>query len=146
MNPLNAQEVYNDWATQTKNRISKYKSGISRVSVNPAEKAAQKANEWAAGVQRALSNGKYVSGLQKVSLSSWQQAALGKGAQNIATGVDAASTKEKMLRHLADALPFAAQVKETIRAMPKGTFEDGMARGRRAAEMMRDHYAARRGV
>ena len=145
MNPLNATEVYNDWAAKTTAAAStKYKQGISRVTENPAAKAAAKANEWAAGVQRALQNGKYVSGLGKVTLSMWQQRSITKGANNIAGGVAAA--KDKMMAHLADALPFAAQVKQQIASMPKGEFEAGMARARKAAELMRDHYAARRGA
>lgn len=133
------EDVLNSWVSATTSAAgSKYKQGIASVKVSPTEVAASRVDQYLAGVQRAVSDGSYVNGLRRVSLSDWQQAAINKGASNIAVGVN--SSKDKVRRNLAKLIPLTEQIKEQVRTMPKGTLEEGLARVRFVAESMKAAY------
>ena len=137
--PRSVEEVLNSWVSQTTAAAgSKYKQGVAAVKVAPTEVAASRVDQYLSGVQRAVADGSYVNGLRRVSLTDWQQAAINKGASNIATGVNQA--KEKVRRNLAKLIPLTEQIKDSVRTMPKGTLEEGLARVRFVAEAMKAAY------
>lgn len=139
MSTRSVEEVLASWTTNTTSAAgTKYKQGIMGVKQAPTELAAAKVNEYLAGVQRAVSDGSYVRGLQRVGLAEWQAAAINKGAANISTGVN--NAKDKMRRNLAKLLPLTEQIKQTVRQMPKGNLEEGLARVRAVAVAMKEAY------
>lgn len=143
--PMNAAEVLADWTAKTKAAAgTKFKNAIGRVQVSPTALAAAKVSEYAAGCQRAATDGSFAAGCNKVSLQEWQRVTSTKGAQNISSGVDAA--QQKMATHLQAALPFAAQLKEKIRAMPKGGEANAMERFRTAMQDTIQFYKNRKGI
>lgn len=110
------------------------KAGVDAVTVSPTEQAAAAKDQWIAGVQRAAAEGKFENGLRAVSLQDWKTAYKEKG---IPAAANAARVAEpKMQRFLADFLPYAAQVSETVKAMPKGTLADSKARANAAIDML----------
>lgn len=122
----NPQAVAQLWAQRMAGAGERMKQGVQAVTENPAEKAAAAAPQWLAGVQRAASEGKFEEGLRKVTLADWKAKMLGKGIANMQNG--AREAQADMQRFLTNFLPFAAQVSDQIKAMPKGTKEDARAR------------------
>lgn len=134
MKSYNSQAIAADWAAKMQNATEKMKRGVDGVTENPAEKAAAAAPQWLAGVQRAAAEGSFESGLRKVSLADWKSKMKAKGIPNMATG--AREAQSDFQRFLTDFLPFAGQVSDEIKAMPKGTKEDSRARMNAAFEKM----------
>lgn len=134
MKQYNAQAIAQLWMQRASAAGERMKAGVQAVTENPAEKAAAAAPQWLAGVQRAAAEGSFEAGLRKVSLSDWKQKMLNKGVPNMATGVREALPD--MTKFLAEFLPFAGQVSDEIKAMPKGTKEDSRARMLAAFEKM----------
>lgn len=114
------------WASRTKNAVPEYRSGILGVTDSPMEKAADQADKYLAGVQNAVSSGKYVDRLRGVSLQSWQDKAVNVGAARIAAGVDAAeSDVQRVYEQL---FPFEENLQRQVDAMPDTTPEDSINR------------------
>jgi len=108
--------------------------GVNAVTESPMEKAALKADAYLAGVQRAVQSGKYAANLRKVTLSDWKQAMLKKGIQNMQNGY--MNSKAKFTRFMTDFLPFARSVSDQIKAMPKGTIQQGKDRMMKVIDLM----------
>lgn len=71
---------------------ARYAEGIKQAT-DVINKAIMAEDNYAAGVQRAVSTGARVKGLQKISDADWQAAALAKGAPRIAQGMTEAKAK-----------------------------------------------------
>lgn len=130
----NAQAIAQLWVQRASSAADRMKAGVNAVVDSPMEKAAQAAPQWLAGVQKAASEGTFEAGLRKVSLSDWKQKMLNKGIPNMATGVREALPD--MTKFLTEFLPYAAQVSDDIKAMPKGSKEDSRARMNAAFDKM----------
>src|SRR5215467_7074012 len=63
------------WATRTAGAVEQYKQGVMRVQVAPNQQAARAQDAYLAGVQAAVSSGKFQRANNAVSLQDWQQAA-----------------------------------------------------------------------
>ena len=129
------QTTLDKWVRNTQAGIPSYKAGVMAVTVSPTTKAAAQAQFYAQQVQAAVDSGRYQAGLQAVSLSDWQNAAVNKGANRIATGVQGAVPK--MQNFLTQFLPFVASVKQRIASMPKGGTAEADARMLAAVQLMR---------
>lgn len=129
------QEAARRWAANTKAAKKSYEAGIRAVTSSPMEKAASKAQQYADGVARAVSEGRYQAGLRSVSIQQWQDAALGKGLARLDSGVTAA--EPKMLAFQSEVLPFIQQVQNTVRNMPNNTEEERDQRMLANARLMR---------
>lgn len=130
----NPQAIAQLWMQRASSSQDRMKAGVTAVNDSPMEKAAQAAPQWLAGVQRAAAEGSFEAGLRKVSLADWKQKMINKGIPNMATGVREALPD--MTKFLAEFLPFAADVSDQIKAMPKGTKEDSRARMNAAFDKM----------
>lgn len=124
--------VADKWVSRMGASSTAYKDGIERVSENPMEKAAAAGQAYIEGCQRAEQSGKRAASLRRVTLQDWKTAAITKGASRIASG--AAAAKSKMQNFLQSFLPHLAAGVEQVRAMPRGSFEQNMARAMRMAE------------
>ena len=137
----NANLIAQKWADRLGRAADSVKNGVNSTTVSPTELAAQAKDRWIAGVQRAAEEGRFEEGLRSVSLSDWQKAMINKGIPNMQTGAREGVTKvEKFMR---DFLPFAANVSETIKSMPKGTLQDSIARAETAIRMLAQYRKRR---
>jgi hypothetical protein len=95
-------------------------------------KAADKADKYVAGVQRAVANGKFQAGLRRGSLESWKDAMIRKGESRLGTGASAAIPK--MTQFLSEFLPALESARQRISSMPTDTRDQ---RIQRSSEMQR---------
>lgn len=121
---LNAEEFAAKWAQRTSAAVEDYRRGVQRVQTAPGALAARNQAGYVAGVQRSAQ--KWARRVGSVSLGEWQQAASEKGAQRLASGVQAATPK--MAQFAAEVLPHIERGQQLIAQMPKGDVEQGIAR------------------
>lgn len=133
MASLNAQDVVANWSKGMVGKIQKVKDGVAAVTESPMAKAAARSDAYIAGVQRAVESGRYADGLNSVTLEEWKRLTMEK-ASRIQQGVKEA--EPKMVQFFTQLLPYTAQVKREIAAMPKGTLADSIARSTAAIEKM----------
>lgn len=131
---LSAAQVAKQWSERMQAAGQRMKDGVNEVTVSPTEQAAQAKDLWIAGVQKAAQEGRFEEGLRAVSLSDWKAAMIDKGVANMQTGARAAVGKVE--RFMRDLLPYTQSVRETIRAMPRGTLADSKARAAAAIDLM----------
>ncbi len=133
---MDATKVMERWSANTARSAPKYKDGVDAVTESPGETAANHISDYELGVMEALRSGKTERRMRAVSLVDWKRAATGRGATNLVTAANSADVKDHVRTALAQILPFTAEVKATVRRMPKGTREDRKARMLKAFEMM----------
>lgn len=120
----NLQQTVKKWSDGASTGRDVYITSIRAVQENPAQKAVAQADHWQRSVSSSEAKSKYVSRLQNVTLQEWQQAAVSKGADNWARGVQ--SGAGKFQRFMQRFLPFVQQVRESLPA--RGSFEDNLRR------------------
>lgn len=123
---VNAQEWLSKWGTNLNGAGTYIKNGVNRVTVAPGQAAAAAADRYAAGVNAAISSGKWQRNVSAVTLQSWQSSMIDKGMQRIAQGVTAAQKNkgDKIARLLTNVDAAAA----AANALPKGGLQQGIAR------------------
>lgn len=129
-------KVMERWSVNTARSGPKYKDGVAAVTESPGITAADHISDYEMGVMESLRSGKTEAAMRRVSLADWQRAASGRGATNLVTAANDSQVKDHVRSALAQILPFTAEVKATVRRMPKGTREDRKARMLKAFEMM----------
>jgi hypothetical protein len=123
---LTSSQVAQKWATNTQNAQAALKAGVMAVTTAPTAIAAQRADKYLAGVNAAVSSGRYQAALNSVSLQDWQQAMNTKASARIGPGVTAAVPK--MQSFMDKWLPYEAAGSATVAGMPKTTLADSQAR------------------
>lgn len=136
---LNPQAVSDKWARNLGAAGEAIKAGVQAVSVAPTDKAAAAADRYAAGVARAVTDGKYQAGLRRVSLEDWKQATLRKGLNRIAAG--ATEGKSKMTAFLSDFIPHLEAGQRMLDSMPRGDLQTNI---QRAVSMMQHNAQFKR--
>lgn len=119
---LTPEEYAAKWATRTSAATQDYTAGVQRVQTAPGQAAANKEAKFQSGIQQAISSGKWRRNVAGVSLQAWQEAALTKGAQRLASGATAA--QGKMAAAGARILPMIDAAKAEVDRMPDNTIED----------------------
>lgn len=122
----NAADVARKWATRLGSASDSIRQGVQAVTVNPAERAAQRQDAYVSGVQRAVADGRYVRGLRRVTLQSWQEAMLNKGLPRVTSGATAAIPK--MQAFLEKWLPHEEALKAKLAQMPRGDLQQNVQR------------------
>jgi hypothetical protein len=122
----NATDVANKWANNLAQATTSIQQGVQAVTTAPTQLAAQAQTAYLAGVQKAVSSGKWANALQKVSLADWQQAMIQKGIPRIASG--AAGAKGKFANFMQQFLPWVQQGQQQLATMPRGTLEQNIQR------------------
>jgi hypothetical protein len=126
MPKLTPQEAAQKWRDRLAGATEDVKAGIMRVTESPTAKAADSADKWFAGIQKAKSTGKFERGLRSVSLEEWKAKAAGVGADRIATG--AAAAVDKVEGVYAKLFPFEERLQNDVKKMPNVTLEDSVNR------------------
>lgn len=140
---LTVAQVVEKWAKNGAGSGEAVKAGVNAVQESPMEKAAAAQDRWVAGVQRAAQSGKYAANLRAVSLSDWKNMMINKGIPNMQNGY--AQGKAKFQRFMNEFLPYARDVSQQIKQMPRGTLQQSIDRARKTIELMAE-FKNRRAV
>lgn len=139
---LTAQQVADKWAQKAGNAVTDYKNGIQGVTTAPGQLAVAAQGVMLQNWNEAVNSGRWAARTGAVSLGTWQQAAMTKGASNYGTGVQAG--KSKMAAAMAYYLPVAQSVKEAVRAIPRDGGAGSLARVQLAMEAFKQAKLNRR--
>lgn len=118
-NPNDAAQA---WATGFGQAGQKYVAGIQAVKTSPTQLAAARSAFWASQV--AAARPQFEQGLNKVSLSSWQQSATTTGAARLSTG--ATKGQPKVQAFMTNFIPALANIVNGLPA--RGDFGANMNR------------------
>jgi hypothetical protein len=118
------QEVADKWASRLAGATADIARGVSRVTVAPGQKAAQKADKWATNTLNAKA--KWQRRVGSVSLADWQNAMTTYGAARVATGANA--KKNRVADFQAELQPHIDRGQQKLASMPTDTFEQNLAR------------------
>lgn len=80
-------KISEKWSRVSQNSQRAYEDGIRNPRADWAENTAKAANAYAAGVQAAVSSGRFAKGVQAAGNSKWQQNAIEKGPGRWAEGI-----------------------------------------------------------
>jgi hypothetical protein len=139
---MTPQQYADKWAAKAAASGNDYKQGIMNVTVAPGQLAAANQDVMMQKWNEAISSGRWASRVAAVSLGAWQQAAVGKGAQNYANGINAG--KAKAAAAAAYYLPVAAAVKDAVRNIPRDGGAGSLERVRIAMQMFQTAKQNRR--
>lgn len=124
---MSASERAKKWSENLIRNKASIRAGIEAVTVSPTSKAAAAVDKYADGCARAVSEGRFVSGCQKVSLQDWKDRAINKGLANLDVGVRQAEAKVAAFQQKAE--PYYKRAKEAAAAI------QGTGRGAAMAKM-----------
>lgn len=123
---MTATEFQEKHARRLKGAVQDIKAGIEKVTESPTAKAAAKEQKMVQNLQAAVASGKWRSGLNRVSLQQWKDAAINKGLNRIAAGVD--GSKDKVIAFASDLLSYESGLQATVNKMADLTIEDSIGR------------------
>lgn len=126
MAKLTAQEFQEKHARRLKASVEDVRKGIDRVTENPCDKAAAKADKMLANLTASVTGGKWAAGLKRVTLEEWKRKARDIGVNRIAAGIDGAS--DKVVAFAEQLLPHIDREQAKIKAMPDVTLDDNINR------------------
>lgn len=106
------QDAAAAWASRLASSTDKIKKGIESVSVAPGAAAARQKSAWVQNTTTAAD--KWAANVASVSLQDWQQAAINKGVNRIASGAQASQGKFEAF--MGDLLPHIDRVKQGLPA------------------------------
>lgn len=109
-----------------------YINGTAAVQVAPGQLAANNQQGYLSGVQANVQ--KWADKVSGVTLGAWQLACKTKGAPRLAQGIQAAMNK--IVQFWTNWMPVLQAAQTTVRAMPKATFADRMARMNQMANIL----------
>ena len=126
MAKLTPEQYAEKQARNLKNSLPDIRSGIERVSQAPGAAAAAAQTRMKDNLNKAIDDGRWAAKVRGVTLEEWKNAALTKGVDRIAQGIDQAHDKQvQMAGRLLAAVDASAQ---QVRTMPRGTISDSIAR------------------
>ena len=126
MAKLTAEQYAEKQARNLKNSLPDIRMGIERVTQAPGIAAAAAQPRMKDNLNRSIDDGRWAAKVRGVTLEEWKNAALNKGVDRIAAGIDQAHDKQvQMAGRLLAAVDSSAAKSN---AMPKGTIQDSIAR------------------
>jgi len=126
MAKLTPEQYAEKQARNLKNSLPDIRAGIERVSTAPGVAAAAAQTRMKDNLNRSIDDGRWAAKVRGVTLEEWKNAALNKGVDRIAAGIDQAHDKQvQMAGRLLAAVDSSAAKSN---AMPKGTIQDSIAR------------------
>jgi len=126
MAKVTAEEYQEKHARRLKGAITDIQRGVDRVTVNPCELAAAKADKMLARLSESVQSGKWARNLKKVTLDDWKTKMKDKGVPRISGGIDGA--KEKVIAFAKDLLPHVDTGVAAIKKLPDLTIDDSINR------------------
>jgi len=126
MAKLTPEQYAEKQARNLKNSLPDIRAGIERVSTAPGVAAAAAQTRMKDNLNRSIDDGRWAAKVRGVTLEEWKNAALNKGVDRIAAGIDQAHDKQvQMAGRLLAAVDSSAAKSN---AMPRGTIQDSIAR------------------
>ena len=110
------------WANNLGAATAAYTAGVQAVTTAPGQAAAAAVDRYISGTQAGAQ--KFATKSAAVSLTSWQQSSINKGAPRLATGATAAQAK--FTSALTQLFPAIAQAVASL--PPKGNLQQNIAR------------------
>jgi len=126
MAKLTAVQFQEKHARRLKASVEDVRAGIDRVTVNPCEQAAAKADKMLTNLTSAVTSGKWSKGLKRVTLEEWKRKARDIGVNRIAAGID--GSKDKVVAFAEELLPHIDRELSKIAGMPDTTLDDNINR------------------
>jgi len=126
MAKLTAAQFAEKQARRLQGATEDMKMGVQSVTEAPTKKAAQKADKWFQRISADETKKRYVDGLNKVSLSDWQEKMINKGIPRVAAGIQAARPKVEAFAE--KLLAYEDNLKAKVDQMPDLTLEDSANR------------------
>lgn len=127
MAKVNPQEFAAKWKQRTTSAIPDFQAGVRRVTEAPGMKAAERADAYLQGVQKAVADRKWQNNVAAVPLEEWKQKTAELGGQRISSGVAAA--ENKVQRFASNLLPYQESLRAQLdNQMPKGDLEQNVNR------------------
>lgn len=114
------------WSRNLAASTASITAGVNAVTVNPAQTAASQSAAYLAGVQNAVTSGKWQRGLARTTLQSWQQSMITKGIPRIASGASAAQPKVQAF--MSKWLPYQQGLQAKLAATPRGDLSTNIQR------------------
>lgn len=121
---LTPQEYQEKHARRLTAAVEDVRRGIDRVTVNPCEVAASKQDKMLANLTKAVTDGRWAAGLKRVSLEDWKTKTRDVGANRIAAGIAAASSK--VIAFAEELIPHINAGQAKLASMPDITLEDNI--------------------
>lgn len=121
---LTAQQVSAKWLTNFGNATQAMTDGVNAVQQAPGIAAAAQANLWLQRLQ--ASQAKWAARVSAVSLPDWKAAMLNLGISRAQQG--AQQKQQRYTTFITDYMNFLSGQVPTIKAMPKGTLQQSIAR------------------
>lgn len=116
--------VAQKWASNLGAATQSITDGVNAVSTAPGAAAARQKQAW---VQRTTASAdKWAARVSAVTLEDWRSATITKGIPRVASGAQQA--QPKMQQFMQEFLPHVERVAQQVRAMPKLSLEDSIAR------------------
>lgn len=113
-----------------------YASGVQKVTVNPAELAAAKQDEWFLALQDAYNNDRFSKGLGRVTLSSWKASVADGGVSRYTQSADRAAKNYQAFAQ--EFYPYLDSVQSQVKAMPKRNMAESIARMVKNVELIHE--------
>ena len=136
MAKLTAQEYVDKQARNLKNSTEDIRRGISRVTEAPGASAIRKQDKMLNNVTDAINSGLWAKKTAAVSVQDWKDAAINKGVNRIASGIDAA--KQKNLPKAERLLAAVDSAAGAANALPSDTLDDSIRRMETFVRRMHD--------
>jgi hypothetical protein len=124
--PGDAKSRAEKWVRRTQAASQDMVNGVNAVTVNPAQQAIAKEQKLLNNITESITSGKWRRGMQAVTLESWKQAMIQKGAPRVAQGVQSAQGKYEAFQ--AELIPYQDQLQSKLANMPDLTLEDSINR------------------
>lgn len=135
----NPSDVAQKWSRRLGQASQDYIDGVRAVTQAPGAAAAQNKGFYASQVAQSVD--KWARNTGAVTLPEWQEAAVTLGANRLSQGASAAAPK--MERVFSSLLPAIEAAANKVKAMPKNTLADRVARSA-AFQMEMAKYGGRR--
>lgn len=126
MAKLTAKEFQEKHNRRLKAASEDMRLGVERVTEAPTAKAAKKVDKMRTNVLRAIDDGKWAAGLNRVTLEDWKSKMINKGVGRVAAGIDEA--EGKVIAFAEKLLPHVDAGKAAINKLPDVTLEDSITR------------------
>ena len=133
---ISAAAFAEKWGRRLKGATQDIKDGVNAVTTAPSQQAIAKQDKMKTNLIKAIDDGVWAAGLQKVTLADWKRDMTEKGVPAISRGVDIATPKVAQFASVL--LPHIEAGKSAVEAMPDLTLEDNIQR----AEKMIRHMAS----
>ncbi len=123
---VTAAELAEKWGRRLVQSTQDIRTGVERVSENPAEKAIAAQDKMVSKFNAAMQQGKYERAMRRVTLSDWKRATIEVGLGRIPQGVEKAQPKmqefgRQLIEHINGGLG-------DLDRMPDVTLEDSISR------------------